>query len=402
MLISKKVSHSLWLAAGLVFAGAAAGIAEEAPVFDSAKLSEIPVLIEGAIEKGRLPGGVFWLERGGEKYTLVTGDRSLEPEKEEMTLDTIFDVASLTKVIATTSSMAVLIEREDVALDGPVVEYIPEFAAHGKEQVTIRQLLTHTSGLRPGISRPSSYSHAIELACGEKLQSEPGEKFVYSDINFILLGEVVRRVSGKPLEVFAHEEIFEPLGMVDTGFLPPPEKLDRIAPTQRTSSGMLRGVVHDPTSRAMGGVAGHAGLFLTAQDLARFARMMLNGGELDGTRIFAPETVELFTSVQSPETIESRRGLGWDIDSRFSSPRGSLFPIGSYGHTGWTGPSIWIDPYSDTFWLFLNSRVHPDGSGNVVPLRRELATVAAEAVVGFDFANVPEALARRDAAEEGK
>lgn len=388
----------LWLLPAAASLLAPPLLADQArPALDPEKFAAITATLEEAIGEGRIPGAVFWLERKGEQFSAVLGKRSVEPEVEEMTLDTIFDAASLTKPLATASSIGLLVERGKLDFDERVASYIPEFARLGKETVTVRQLLTHTSGLRAGIGRPNSYDHAIELACNEKLQAPPGEAFLYSDINFILLGEIVQRVSGKPLHEFARREIFEPLGMRDTRFLPDESFRDRIAPTQRTSSGMLRGVVHDPTSRAMGGVAGHAGVFTTAADLARFARMMLNGGELDGARIFSPETVKVLSGVQTPETIESRRGFGWDIDSRFSGPRGSLFPIGSYGHTGWTGTSLWIDPYSETFWMLLSSRTHPDGSGNVVPLRPVLADLSAEAVTDFDFADFPGTLPPREA-----
>lgn len=188
------------------------------------------------------------------------------------------------------------------------------------------------------------------------MQSNPGTSFSYSDINFFLLGEIVQRVSKAPLEVFVQREIFGPLKMSDKGYLPPQDKLSRIAPTEVVDGQPWRGVVHDPTARHMGGVAGHAGLFTTASDLARYARMLLNLGELDGVRILKPETVKMMTSVQSPPGISAHRGLGWDIDSAYSGPRGELFPAGSYGHTGWTGGSLWIDPTSKTFVIFLSNR----------------------------------------------
>src|SRR6185436_3848857 len=213
-------------------------------------------------------------------------------------------------------------------------KYIPEFASEGKDAITICQLLTHTSGLRPDVSlKPdwNGYEAAIRLACAEKVSATPGEKVIYSDTGMILVGEIVRRVSGEPLVQFVKREIYDPLGMRDTGFNPPKEKLSRIAPTEVEDGVPVRGVVHDPRSRRMGGVAGHAGLFFTAADLARYARMLLNLGELDGVRIFKSETVTLMTSVQTPPSVTSRRGLGWDIDSGYSGPRGKIFPLGSYG-----------------------------------------------------------------------
>jgi CubicO group peptidase (beta-lactamase class C family) len=305
-----------------------------------------------------------------------------------MTSDTIFDVASLTKVLATTPAIMLLWVRGQVNLDAPVCAYIHEFTNGGKERITVRQLLTHTSGLPEGIStRPKweGAQTAIKLACAVKLKSEPGREFLYSDINFILLGEIVARISCEPFNKFCDKEIFLPLKMTNTCFLPGADETPRIAPTEKVEGAVLRGAVHDPTARFMGGVAGNAGVFTTASDLARFARMMLNLGELDGVRIFKPETVQMMTSVQTPSGMSDRRGFGWDIDSVYSGARGSLFPIGSYGHTGFTGCALWIDPFSKTFSIFLSNRVHPDGGASVVSLYRAVGTLAAEAVADFDF-----------------
>jgi CubicO group peptidase (beta-lactamase class C family) len=248
--------------------------------------------------------------------------------------------------------------------------------------------MTHTSGLPEDIETKTDWhgqAEAIKKACAEKLRTPPGTGFKYSDINFILLGEIVQRVTHTPLEVFVEREIYKPLKMTSTGYLPSKKKLPRVAPTEVVDGKPWRGIVHDPTARHMGGVAGHAGLFITAADLARYARMLLNLGELDGVRIFKPETVKLMSSVQSPPEISSRRGLGWDIDSSFSGPRGEIFPLGSYGHTGWTGGSLWIDPFSKTFVIFLSNRNHPTEAGSVVALRRKLGTLAAEALTDINF-----------------
>jgi len=351
-----------------------------------------------AIQEKRCPGGVLWVEHQKAIYHKAYGNRAVVPEIEPMTEDTLFDAASLTKVVACTPAVMLLIERGAVHLDDRVQKFIPEFTGGGKEGVTVRQLLTHTSGLRPDIETRSDWTGqaaAIRKACEEKLQAEPGTVLRYSDINFFLLGEIAQRAAKSPLELFVQQEVYGPLGMVDSGFLPPASKLNRIAPTEVVDGKPYRGVVHDPTSRKMGGVAGHAGLFTTASDLARYARMLLNEGSLDGVRIFKPETVRLMTSVQTPPTITARRGLGWDIDSNYSGPRGSLFPLGSFGHTGWTGTSLWIDPFSRTFVIFLSNRNHPDETGNVGPLRSRLGTLAAEAIAHFDFTNVVGALAPR-------
>ncbi len=357
-------------------------------------LPEIETAIRLAIVEGRLPGGVVWVERGGEHYERAVGDRAVEPERETMTGDTIFDAASLTKVIATTTCVMKLVEQGKVEVDAPVARYLPEFVGENKERVTVRHLLMHTSGNKPGIATGglASYEDGIARACQNPLGDAPGTLIRYSDINFILLGEIVHRVSGKTLDEYAAVEVFRPLRMKDTGYRPAAELRPRIAPTTR---GTGRGVVHDPTASKMGGVAGHAGLFTTAGDLARFARMLLGGGELDGVRILQSETVTLMTSVQTPDTLAGRRGLGWDIDSGYSGPRGKWFPLGSYGHTGWTGGSLWIDPFSQSFVIFLSNRNHPTEAGNVLPLRHLLGTLAAESVRGFNFARVPGGLPPR-------
>ena len=380
---------ALWLFAAGAFAQ---------PAFKAGKLDEIDAAITSAIAEQRLPGAVIWIGRGGEHYSKAYGCRAVAPVVEPMSADTIFDAASLTKVVAGTPAIMLLVERGQVEIDAPVQRYVTEFKGGGKETITVRQLLTHTSGLRPDVSTKPPWKGAdtaIQLACEEKLQAAPGTVFRYSDINFFLLGEVVQRVTARRLDEFCAREIYEPLRMVDTGFLPPKEKLARIAPTELTGGVMLRGIVHDPTARFMGGVAGHAGLFTTAADLSRYARMLLNGGELDGVRIFKPETVALMTAVQTPATIEARRGFGWDIDSGYARPRGRIFPIGSFGHTGFTGTALWIDPFSKTFWILMSNRVHPDGKGNILPLQYSLGTLAAEAVEGFDFTSVAGALPMR-------
>ncbi|HEX3626376.1 MAG TPA: serine hydrolase domain-containing protein [Verrucomicrobiae bacterium] len=361
-----------------------------AQVFNTNKLAAMDQAIETAIASHKCPGGVLWLEHDGTVYEKAYGKRSLVPDVEPMTEDTIFDMASLTKVEATTPSVMLLIQRGQVQLDAPVCTYIPEFTGGGKEHVTVRELLTHTSGLPPDIETSTDWhgwQTGIKKACAIELDAPPGTLYKYSDINFILLGEIVRRVSKSPLNVFVQKEIYGPLKMTDTGYLPPKSKLSRIAPTEVVNGKPWHGVVHDPTSRYMGGVAGHAGLFSTAHDLARYARMMLNMGELDGVRVFTPETVKLMTSPQCPPAVDVVHGLGWDIDSPYAGPRGRLFPIGSYGHTGWTGTSVWIDPYSKTFVIFLSNRNHPTEAGNVIGLRRQLGTLAAEAVNGVDWTN---------------
>ena len=298
-----------------------------------------------------------------------------------MTADTIFDLASLTKVIATTTSLMKLFEQGRFRLNDRITEYIPEFQG-GKSDITIRQLFTHFSGLAPDVPLVpewSGYETGMHLAYTDKPAGPAGVRFVYSDINFELLGELVHRLSGKMLSEYAKEEIFLPLGMKETTFQPPASWIPRIAPTERLGKNgpPLRGVVHDPTARYMGGVAGHAGLFSTADDLSRFCRMLINGGELDGVRIVSPLTIRKFTEPQTPADQPILRGLGWDIDSPYSTNRGELFPIGSFGHTGFTGTSVWIDPSTKSYVILLANSVHPTGRPSIVSLRSRVATIAA-------------------------
>ncbi len=271
-----------------------------------------------------------------------------------MTLNTIFDAASLTKIVATTASVMRLFEDGKIRMNDPVTKYLPEFQG-GNSSITVRHLLTHFSGLRPDVDlepRWSGYETGVKLAMKDIPVAPPGTRFIYSDINFILLGEIVQRVSGQNLPEFARRHIFLPLGMKATMFRPPVRLRPRIAPTELVDGAILRGVVHDPTTRYMGGVAGHAGLFTTAEDLSRFAEMLLGGGERNNVRIFNPLVTRKFSTPQSPADQPILRGFGFDIDSPFSGNRGELFPIGSYGHTGFTGTSLWMDPASDTSTLF--------------------------------------------------
>ena len=361
---------------------------------DVARLETIPAIVEEAIAEKKLPGAVVLVGRGDRVvYQKAIGRRAVDPAPEAMTLDTIFDVASLTKVVATTTSVMKLIEDGRVRLPDRVSTYIPGFERYNKGNITVRQLMAHTSGLRPDVDLGdmwNGYDRAIELAIEEIPTAPPGERFVYSDINYFLLGDIVKRVSGLPLDQFAKKHIFDPLGMKDTGFVPAESLRPRIAPTEKcTPYGwpcegpdmqMLRGVVHDPTARRMAGVAGHAGLFSTAADLSVFCRMLLNGGRYNGVRILSPLTVAKMTSPVSAPGDPNVRGLGWDIDSSFSSNRGELLPIGSFGHTGFTGTSLWIDPLTETFVVFMSNRLHPDGRGDVTPLRARVATIAASAI----------------------
>lgn len=368
----------------------------------AARLAEMDAVINESIARHELPGAVVVVGRRGRVvWHKSYGARAVEPQREGMTTETIFDLASLTKIVATATSVMILIERGKVRLSDPLSRYIPEFKGEGRDRVTIELLLTHRSGLAPDFDlaeKWQGYDEAIKRLARERLRSTPGARFVYSDLNFIALGEVVRKASGMPLDEFARENIYEPLGMRDTGFRPNTALRARIAPTEKRSgqenylgsnagslptaeaSRWLRGEVHDPTAYRMGGVAGHAGLFSTADDLAIFCQMILNGGEYGGARILSPLGVATMTRPRAVADDGSARGLGWDIASSFSSNRGDLFTPGSFGHTGFTGTSIWIDPATQTFVVFLSNRVHPDGKGDVTPVRARVASIVASAI----------------------
>ncbi len=332
-----------------------------------------------AVARGTIPGGVVLVGHDGVVvYRKAFGMRSLEPAKEAMTVDTIFDIASLTKCVATATSVMKLVEQGRLRLNDPVATYLPEFARNGKENITIRQLLTHFSGLPEDLDLSAPWKGrvaAFEMAVDEKPIFPPGSRFLYSDINFETLGFVVEKVSGLTLDEYAAKNIFEPLAMKDTRFLPPPQWRARIAPTEYDEHHqMLRGTVHDPTARRMGGVAGHAGLFSTADDLAKYAQDMLTG-----FHVLSALSVEKMSTPQQPPNASSLRGLGWDIDSPFSSNRGDFFPVGSFGHTGFTGTSIWIDPVTNSYVIVLTNAVHPRGSNSaVVSLRSRIASAVAQ------------------------
>ena len=364
-------------------------------------LAAMDSVITDEISKGRLPGAVVTVGRKGRLvWQKVYGSRAVEPSREPMTTDTIFDAASLTKVVATATSIMILVERGKVRLNDPVSRYIPELKGEGRERITIEQLLTHVSGYAPDFDlreRWTGHDEAVKRLITEPLRNPPGTRFTYSDIGFIALGEVVGRVSGMPLDQFAKKNIFEPLKMRDTGFRPDAGLQSRIAPTEKRRGQLsylgdtaanvgaegemwLRGQVHDPTSYRMDGVAGHAGLFSTARDLAIYCQMILNGGEYGGVRVLAPLTIAEMTRPRIINNTGGTRGLGWDINTSFSSNRGELFPLGSFGHTGFTGTSIWIDPASSMFVVFLSNRVHPDGKGDVGPLRGRVSSIVAGSV----------------------
>src|SRR5437879_12421335 len=272
-----------------------------------------------------------------------------------------------------------LVQKVEVRLNDPVAKYIPEFAQNGKEDITVRGLLTHYSGLEPDLDLTHPWQGrdtAFSMAFAEKPVNPSGSRFVYSDINFITLGALVERVSKVELDKYCAQNIFTPLKMARTRFLPPATWVPKIAPTEYDEQNrMLRGVVHDPSARRMGGVAGQAGLFSTADDLSKFARALIAGSS-----VLPSLLVEKMSTPQQPPAAHELRGFGWDIDSPFSSNRGELLPVGSYGHTGWTGTSLWIDPTTRTYIILLTNAVHPRGKGSVVALRTKLATAVAAAL----------------------
>ena len=342
------------------------------------RLSGVDAIIQQAIADNNIPGAVLVVGHDGKViYRKAYGERSLEPRREPMTIDTIFDLASLTKVIATTTAVMQLLEQGKIRMNDPLAKYLPEFAQNGKDDITLRQVMTHYSGLAPDLDLTTPWEGkdtAYKLAFVMPPEQTPGTSFVYSDINFIMLGALVEKVTGDTLDVYTAKHVFEPLKMLHTRYVPPSSWRAKIAPTQYDENEhMLWGVVHDPTARRMGGVAGHAGLFSTGDDLAKFAQALLDGG--DG--ILSTVTVQKMTQPEQPPSAPVLRGYGWDIDSPFSTNRGDLFPIGSYGHTGFTGTSIWIDPTTNSYVILLTNAVHPRGKGNAIGLRTKVATEVA-------------------------
>jgi CubicO group peptidase (beta-lactamase class C family) len=397
-----------------------------ARLLDPSRLPFIDQAIADAVQAGQLPGAVVRVERLGagaqhlahESFEAAVGRKALEPAPEPLEPSAVYDCASLTKVVVTATLLARLMQDGALQPGTAVRTILPAFASdRGGPPITVGQLLTHTSGLPAGLPLQPVWNGpeaALALAATRTPTHPPGTFFRYSDVNFILLGQIAQRLTGQTLDALAHEWIFRPLGMRDSGFRPLADPqawaqvpLARIAPTEwegeigaapearPSGAALLRGQVHDPTARRIGGVAGHAGLFSTATDLARFARMILQGGELDGVRVLSTQAVARMTAVATPAQVPERRSLGWDIDSSFSRARGARYPVGSFGHTGFTGCSLWIDPFSRTFHVLLSNRVHPRTRESIVALYEQVATLAAQAAAGFDFDRVKGALAPR-------
>jgi uncharacterized protein YbbC (DUF1343 family)/CubicO group peptidase (beta-lactamase class C family) len=354
---------------------------------DGARLDQIDTLIQDDIDRGKLPGAVVVIMRNGKiAYRKAFGFRAKEPSSVPMTVDTVFDLASLTKPVATATSVMILLEQGKLRLNDRVAEYLPAFGQHGKDRITVEQLLLHTSGLiadNPVGDYESGRGKALEQICELTPIAEPGTKFTYSDVGFMVLGELVERISGRPLDTFAREHIFDPLGLRDMTFKPPANLAARAAPTQKRDDHWMQGEVHDPRAYLLGGVAGHAGLFGTADDLAVYCQMVLNGGVYAGRHILSTATVRLMTAARP--VPGGLRALGWDVRTAYSANRGELFAAGSFGHTGFTGTSLWIDSASQTAVIFLSNRVHPDGKGDVKRLRGQVATIAAASIVTPPF-----------------
>jgi uncharacterized protein YbbC (DUF1343 family)/CubicO group peptidase (beta-lactamase class C family) len=363
-------------------------VAPETLGLSAEALAKIDVAVREALDRGDMPGAVVVVvHRGAVVYRKAFGQRSLQPEKTAMLPAVVFDLASLTKPIATATSILLLVEQGTLKVSDRLSQHLPAFRRKETEEITLAQLLTHTSGFiadnpvsdyQDGVDKAWQRLHALNPVV------PPGSKFTYSDVNYILLGEIVEKVSGMPLDVFARKQIFEPLGLNETGFRPQGRLKERAAPTEKRGESWIVGEVHDPRAYALGGVAGHAGLFSTADDLAVYSQMLLNGGIYGGARVLKVETVQLMAAPREVPLAGGKRGLrtyGWDMQTSYSSNRGELFPSGvSFGHTGFTGTSMWIDPASQTAVIVLANKVHPNGKGNVIKLRGQVATLAAKAV----------------------
>jgi CubicO group peptidase (beta-lactamase class C family) len=359
----------------------------EAPTAEPAlDFGEIDALVEQAVRDGKTPGAVVVVGRHDRiLHRRAYGERAVLPTRQPMTLDTIFDLASLTKPLVTATLAAWLIERGDLQLSDRVSQHLPRFTGHGKEAITVEQLLLHTSGLPP--SNPLSQyrqgrDKARARAIGSVLEAYPGRRFIYSDVGYIVLGSLIERVTGEPLDVTARRVLWSPLGMKDTRYCRRLCDSPRIAPTELAAgrhASPIRGEVQDPRAYLLGGVAGHAGLFSTGDDLSRFAQMLLSKGELDGKRILSSDAVSHFTA---PRTMPGGnvRSLGWDVLSTYSKARGELLSEHAFGHGGYTGTSFWVDPDLDLFVIVLSNRNHPFGTGNVLRLQGTIADAAVHAL----------------------
>ncbi|MGA2533649.1 MAG: serine hydrolase [Candidatus Aminicenantales bacterium] len=393
----------MMVSAGLVLACLSAALGQPVPAarpedvgMSSKHLAYLDQIVQEAIGRKDFPGAVLIVTREGKAvYRKAFGDSQWLPEPKPMTIDMIFDLASVTKPVATATSVMILVERGRIRLWDKVKDYVPDFAAYIEEKgipgedARLWHLLTHTSGLPPytdpkevekQYGNPCSTEDLVKVIARIPKQFPPGKQFTYSCLNYITLASIVKKLTGQSIAAFAAENIFQPLGMARTFYNPPAQFLPLCVPTQVIDGRPLRGIVHDPLARLQGGVSGNAGLFSTADDLAVFAQMMLRGGEWNGVRVLSPLAVERMVEI-FPKTAESGRGLGWDLTSDYGTVRGDLFGYGSYGHSGYTGTSIWIDPETKTAVIFLTNRVHPDDKGEIIAMRSKVANVVAASII---------------------
>ena len=386
-------AYTHWLYAfGLLLFLAASTAAAEVPRvprarpdevgMDARQLDQIDDIVATGIADGEMPGCVVLIARGGKiAFLKAYGHRQVEPSKAPMAMDTVFDMASITKPLATATSVMMLVGQGKVRLDDRVSKHIPEFGQKGKKEITVYELLTHQGGLVPDNSirdYANGPKKAWERIFALGLREPPGTKFIYTDVGYLVLAEMVRRVSGKRIDAFSHDNIFQPLGMADTGYLPDAARKRRAAPTGRRNGKPIQGEVHDPRARALNGVAGHAGVFSTAQDLAVFGQMLLGRGQYADVRVLDEDIVARMT--KGYPASSGLRGLGWDVRSGYSTNRGAAFSPRAFGHGGFTGTTFWVDPAADLNVIFLSSRLHPDGVGSVNRLAGRIGDIAAKAI----------------------
>ncbi|MBN2244967.1 MAG: serine hydrolase [Candidatus Aminicenantes bacterium] len=362
----------------------------------SGHLDRISDVIDEAISNKEFPGAVLVVGRHG-KIVLrkAYGQSQWVPESRTMDVDMIFDVASMTKPIATATSLMILVEQGRLNLWDKVIEYIPDFqpfqqgSEGSSENASIWHLLTHTSGLPPYADvnkiktlygSPCPRASLIDHIGKLPKTDPPGKVFHYSCLGYITLAYLIEKITGMDIAEFSSEHIFDPLGMKHTFFLPPETLYDLCVPTEVIEGKPLIGIVHDPLARLQGGISGNAGLFSSADDLAVFAQMMLNKGSFQGVRILSPLAVAKMTAIYLRAEF-SGRGLGWDLDSAYATNQGDLFGENSYGHTGYTGTSIWIDPDTQTFVIFLTNRVHPNDRGKILSIRSKIANIVAASII---------------------
>ncbi|HVH13925.1 MAG TPA: serine hydrolase domain-containing protein, partial [Longimicrobium sp.] len=390
--------HALDAVRAMAPAPAAVARAVTAPVetaaahaarLESEKLAAAERLVAAEVRRGAFPGAALAAGRGAQ-MELLRGVGNAEWGRYEVNAErTIYDIASLTKVVATTTAVMLLVEDGRMDLDAPVSRYLPEFMGGKKDRVTIRHLLTHTSGLPAGAGVSGTPAEALRALMRVPLKAAPGARMVYSDVGFVVLWAAAERAAGEPLDGLLQRRVYGPLGMVATRFNPGGETCDRCSPSYRADDGTpVRGKVHDPTARKLGGVAGNAGLFSTAADLARFAAMLANGGELEGVRVLREETIRRFTTRQ-PKA--GNRALGWETPKERGGSAGTQVSRKAFGHTGFTGTSLWVDPERGTWTVLLANRTFdPQASNRIQALRRAVNDRVAEAA---ELADAGEAMA---------